>query len=156
MIFRLSTTIKNTFFAIMLIIVMLNFVSCNHPGSEDSLTENADSFSCHYFNWQYQKALRYVTPESEKWLRFEASQVHQIDVDMLKSMDEGAACEIGEVTYLNDDSLATVKVDVKNYLEKDTIGAASHIVEKTTFVLNMVYKNDKWLVKLNSVPRRLK
>ncbi|WP_237072261.1 MULTISPECIES: hypothetical protein [Prevotella] len=156
MIFRLSTTIRNTFFAIMLIIVMLNFVSCNHPGSEDSLTENADSFSCYYFNWQYQKALRYVTPESEKWLRFEASQVHQVDVDMLKSKDEGAACEIGEVTYLNDDSLATVKVDVKNYLAKDTIGADSHIVEKATFVLNMVYKNDKWLVKLNSIPRRLK
>ena len=140
----------------MLIIVMLNFVSCNHPGSENSLTENADSFSCHYFNWQYQKTLRYVTPESEKWLKFEASQVHQVDVDMLKSMDEGVACEIGEVTYLDDDSLATVKVDVKNYLEKDTIGADSHIVEKATFVLNMVYKNDKWLVKLNSVPRRLK
>jgi hypothetical protein len=140
----------------MLIIVMLNFVSCNHPGSEDSLTENADSFSCHYFNWQYQKALRYVTPESEKWLRFEASQVHHVDVEMLKSMDEGAACEIGDVTYLADDSLATVKVDVKNYLGKDTIGATSHIVEKATFVLNMVYKNDKWLVKLNSIPRRLK
>lgn len=113
-------------------------------------------FSCHYFNWQYQKALHYVTPESEKWLRFEASQVHQVDVDMLKSMEEGATCEIGEVTYLNDDSLATVKVNVTNYLEKDTIGGDSHIVGKATFVLNMVYINDKWLVNLNSIPRKLK
>ena len=140
----------------MFIIAMLNFVSCNHLGSEDGLTENADSFSCHYFNWQYQKALRYVTPGSEKWLRFEASQVHQFDVDILKSMDEGAKCEIGDVTHLNDDSMATVRVDVTNYLEKDTIGTKSHIVEKATFVLNMVYKKDKWLVNLNSIPRKLK
>lgn len=147
---------KNNFTAIMFIIVMLNFISCNHSGSEDSLTKNAVSFSSHYFNWQYQKALRYVTPESEKWLRFEASQVHQVDVDMLKSMHEGATCEIGEITYSNNDSSATVKVDVTNYLEKDTIGTNSHLVDKATFVLNMVYRNDKWLVNLNSIPRKVK
>lgn len=140
----------------MFIIAMLSFASCNHPGSEENLTDTADSFSCHYFNWQYEKAIPYTTKESEKWLRFVASQVHQVDVNMLRSMDEGASCEIGDVTYLQDDSLATVRVDVKNFLCMDTIGTKSHIVNKATFILNMVYKNEKWLVDLNSVPRKVK
>ena len=58
--------------------MMMAGSSCKHELSEEEqLRTDADSFAVNYYNWHFEKALRYCTPESEKWLRFTASNVHR-------------------------------------------------------------------------------
>ena len=47
---------------------------------ERSARAAADSFATYYFNWQFQKAARFVTDSSQVWLRYAASQVHEADI----------------------------------------------------------------------------
>lgn len=66
--------------------MMMAGSSCKHELSEEEqLRMDADSFAVNYYNWHFEKALRYCTPESEKWLRFASSNVHQADVDSLRA-----------------------------------------------------------------------
>lgn len=66
--------------------MMMAGSSCKHELSEEEqLRMDADSFAVNYYNWHFEKALRFCTPESEKWLRFTASNVHQADVDSLRA-----------------------------------------------------------------------
>src|SRR5574344_1276584 len=77
------------------LLMLLN--GCNgHQGSESQLKELADSFSNAYFNWQFKRAVPYVSNSSVVWLRYAASQVHQEDVDSLRKKAQGASCEIND------------------------------------------------------------
>lgn len=50
--------------------MMMAGSSCKHELSEEEqLRMDADSFAVNYYNWHFEKALRFCTPESEKWLR---------------------------------------------------------------------------------------
>lgn len=126
--------------------------SCHHFG-EGQLEEVADSFSVSYFNWQFARSLAYCTPESRRWLSYMASQVNQTDIDVLKAQEECATCEIGEIVYENNDSVAKVEVEVSNFLNMDTIGKVNVMVEKARFYVPVVYRNEKWKVNLTGILR---
>lgn len=135
-----------TFFA-------LAIVGCQpHEGSEEQLKEDVDSFATYYYNWHFEKALRYCTPESEKWLRYAASNVHQADIDLLHAKKEDASIEIEDIDFLDDEVSANVSVTVSNFLQMDTIGTEAHHVSQATFQLPMVMHNGKWKIKLASLP----
>ena len=61
----------------------------SHQGDEDQLENDIDSFATYYFNWQFPKTQKYCTQSSEPWLRYAASNVHQADVDLLRTKAEG-------------------------------------------------------------------
>ena len=45
-------------------------MSCQpHKGSEEQLKADIDSFATYYYNWHFEKAARFCTPESKVWLR---------------------------------------------------------------------------------------
>ena len=89
---------------ILLFCLLFVASSCEfHAGSSRQLKKQVDSFAVYYFNWQFHKAVRFVTPESEKWMSYAASQVHQADIDLLQQKELPATCEIQEITY--DDTL---------------------------------------------------
>ncbi|MCH4147264.1 MAG: hypothetical protein LKG25_03675 [Prevotella sp.] len=117
------------------------------------MKENVDSFAVHYFNWQFKESLPYCTAESGKWLRYAASQVHQPDIDILRTKSEGAGYELGDITYHDDDTTANIIINVKNYLCMDTIGKAGRLTEKATFSIPLVYRGEKWKIKMEGLPR---
>lgn len=133
-------------------IAFVMFSACDHPGDKKQMEEYADSFAIRYFNWQFKEAMPYCTGESEKWLRYAASNVHQEDVDALRGMEQGAQIEIGDIQFGSDDSMATTKITVKNYLRMDTIGKVGHVVGKAQFTLPLIYLNDKWKIHLTKLP----
>ena len=134
------------------LLMLLN--GCNgHQGSESQLKESADSFSNAYFNWQFKRAVPYVSNSSVVWLRYAASQVHQEDVDSLRKKAQGASCKINDVNFNDDDVTATVLVTVKNYLRMDTIGNVASNIDKAVFKLDMKYENNQWKVKMAGLPR---
>ncbi len=133
-------------------LLSLFLIACNgiHTNDEERLKDNVDSFATAYFNWQYKAALPFCTQESEQWLRYAASNVHQEDVDILRAQDEGASHEINEIVYNKDDSTAYARITVRNFLQMDTIGTAGHIVKEAQIRIPLVVRNKKWLVKMEA------
>ncbi len=127
--------------------------SFSHEGEEKQLKEDVDSFATYYYNWKFPDAARYCTPESRIWLRFASTNVHQADVDILKQQKEGASHTITDVDYLPNDTAATVTIEVRNYLRMDTIGKEGRIIPEATFKLPVVYRNKRWLVRMEDLPR---
>lgn len=148
--------IKNSLHCTVLFTTMLLFMACgtSHEGKEEQLEEAVDSFATAYFNWHFHDAMPYCTPNSEIWLRYAASNVHQADVDTLRNMKEGASHEIGEITFSDSGDSAIVSLQVKNFLQMDTIGTAGHLVDEALFNLSVVYSNEKWKIDLKHFPKQ--
>ena len=133
----------------LLLLVMATLIGCgeSRDGSEEQLMEVVDSFSVSYFNYDLQKAQRYSTVDSEKWLQFIATNIQQEDVDILRQQDLPATVEIGEVNYTGDSS-AIVNISVQNFLSMDSIGKAGQMTDHASFRLNALIQNGKWRIRM--------
>ena len=83
-----------------------------------------------YFNYDFQRAAKYVTSESNRWLSFAASNIYQSDVDLLREQEEGVSVEVDDYCEL-DDSTAEVILTVRNFLQRDTIGRAGRFIDES-------------------------
>lgn len=139
----------------LMMVTIIALSSCRHVsfGAESDIEATVDSFACDYFNWHFEEAARHCTPESERWLRYAASNVHQADIDLLTHQEESAQHEILEINMDENDTTATVHLTVRNYLHMDTIGTKGHFVNQADFVLNLVRRNGRWLVRMGGLPR---
>ena len=133
----------------LLLLVMTTLIGCgeSRDGSEEQLMEVVDSFSVSYFNYDLQKAQRFSTVDSEKWLQFIATNIQQEDVDILRQQDLPATVEIGEVNYTGDSS-AIVNISVQNFLSMDSIGKAGRMTDHASFRLNALIQNGKWRIRM--------
>ena len=135
-------------------LIVLCLSACHHhEGSQEQLVEYADSFSIHFYNWHFEQALKYCTPESEMWLRYAASNVHQADIDSLRAKDEDATIECDDIHYDDNDSTATIVITAKNFLQMDSIGEVAHRIDEATISIPMILRHGKWMVKMVSLPR---
>lgn len=144
---------------ILLFCLLFVASSCEfHAGSSRQLKKQVDSFAVYYFNWQFHKAVRFVTPESEKWMSYAASQVHQADIDLLQQKELPATCEIQKITYNDTLFSAIAHVTIRNYLRMDTIGKEASVIDVANFDIPLSYhsQSDKWIVNINELPRPLK
>ena len=124
-----------------------------HEGSEDQLKADVDSFANNYFNWHFPKAVKYCTQESERWLRYAASNVNETDVELLRQKPEDASIEITDIDFGDDETSATITLTVHNFLQMDTIGQEAHLVEEADFLLPMCMENGVWKVRMASLPQ---
>ena len=112
-----------------------------------------DSFACHYFNWQLDKAAKFCTPESKKWLQFAASQVQPEDLEQIRKMPDNFAYAY-EITKGSAQGVAAeVALSVENFYVLDSIGKPGHPQDKGTFHLQLVKQGETWKVSLGSLPR---
>ena len=131
----------------------LSLMSCQpHEGSEEQLKADVDSFATYYYNWHFEKAARFCTPESKVWLRYAASNVHPADIELLKAKNEDAHIEIGDIDFKEDEVSATVNLEITNFLQMDTIGKEARLINKSRLTLPMTTHNGKWKVELKQLP----
>lgn len=85
-----------------------------------------------------------------------ASQVNSEDVEALRSATEGASTEIADMDYNESDTVASIVVTVRNYLEMDSLGKAGQHRDEARFSIPMVLRQGKWKVSLSAPLRALK
>lgn len=136
--------------AAMSLLGTLLLASCSVGESEKIETSAAD-FASAYYNFRYNHALALCTRESEKWIRFQASNVRQADIDLYNSQQDSAQCSTADVE-MSDDTTATAVVDVRNYVMTDSIVRSGKIGAKAQVKLILKKRGDKWLVNLTSLP----
>lgn len=132
--------------------IALLSVACGQAGADKQVRQAADAFAAAYFDYDLAAAIPLCTPESERWLRFAASSISEADLDVLRSMDEGADASPSQIESLGD-TVATVSVAVDNYMQRDTIGRAGHVVDGQVYHFRLVQRGGKWLVSLDGLPR---
>lgn len=136
------------------LIIFTSIIALSSCGieSKNDINETVDSFSVAYFNWNFKKAIHYVTPASEKWISYAASQVTEEDVDSLRAMQSGAEIDVKDIDINDEDSTATAEVEVSNFMAMDSIGKPPYIKEKATFHLPLSCDNGIWKIALKSLP----
>ena len=132
--------------------------SCDHlPTSRGSQAENVvDSFCQTYFHYQFERAMAFTTDESHKWLVYAASNVHQEDVDIIRSQEMGPSIDVDEVVTPEKDTIGYALVTVDNHLVMDTIGTVGHLQNNIQYRLDLVKRGGKWKIKLEGLPREEK
>lgn len=132
------------------------FSACGNNQNESKLEAVVDSFAVHYFNCQYKETMPFVTRDSQKWLYYAASQMHQVDIDTLYAQTEGATHKLDNITFEGNGSCAHIRILVKNFLQLDTIGQVGHFIDNAAFKLQAIKENDKWKIKMEGLPQNEK
>ena len=104
-----------------------------------------------YFNYQFKQALDYVTPESERWMRFAASNVTQEDLNALQK--NGQAVVTLDGYYAGSDTTGTAYLNVSNWLRTDSIGRAGSRQDQASFQVSLVKRDSRWMVRMEGLPR---
>lgn len=139
---------------LMLLIAAIAVPKDCHDDDTEELEATVDSFATHFFNWQFQQALPYCTPDSRKWMRYMASQVSQADVDTLRNLPEGASVKIEDIDR-QDDSTAVASITVKNFLPMDTLGTVAAPCPEARFQLPLTRNGKGWKVVFTTLrPKR--
>ncbi len=141
--------------SIIVLLFPLFVTGCNnHPNVQSDIVDNeVNAFAEAYFNYDFKTAANHCTPESEKWLRYAASNIHQADVDMLRNAPEGASIEINDYEYDDNDTTGVAIITVNDFMRLDTIGKAGHMIDKAVFRIPIILRDGKWTVKMVNLPR---
>ena len=122
-------------------------------GTPDAAENTVTSWADAYFNFHYQDALEYTTPESGKWIRFAASNITEQDVAFIKNQDKNAQVEIIDRHMMAGDSTCSARIRVSNYVELGSFGQENKQVDNAEFQVILVHRDGKWLVKMEGLPR---
>ena len=114
---------------------------------DEEVQTTAADFAQAYFNYDYESALKLATPESEKWLRYAASNVTQAVVDLYNAQQEGVVVAIDDFYWTND-TMASVSVSVSNFVVDDSIHSAPRIADEGLFRLTLVRRDGKLAVRM--------
>lgn len=130
------------------------FAACDRSSEavKDAITQDVICFAEPYFNYQFNNAVAFCTPESRKWLVFAASNVTEADLDVLRQQAEGAEVEVSSIE-ITTDTTAMAGVDVSNFLLADSIGRPARIEAEGRFILPVVLRGGRWLVRMEGLPQ---
>ena len=134
---------------ILILIIAVMLISCKN--SQTAAEQSALQWGEAYFNYNFFEAAKHATPESERWLRFAASNVTQQDLDALSS--NGRAEVILDGYYAGADSTGIAYLRVNNWLCMDSIGSAGSRIGSCEFQVLLIKREGRWLVRMEGLPQ---
>ncbi len=129
----------------------LLMAGCGMNMSDEDARQVAVEWADAYFNCDYHAAADYVTHESEKWLRFAASNTREADLQLLR--EKPATVEADDIILASDDTLRVVKLTVSNALSPVAIGEEPGRTEEGVFAVTVVKRDAGWKVRMEGLPR---
>lgn len=125
--------------------------SCNIGQEGDDVALNvATDWADAYFNCDFHEAASYATAESERWLRFAASNTTEQDLQTVKG---GATADADDYFTAANDTLRVVTLHVRDFLKPVAVGEPAQLQEEGTFLVTVVKRDGKWKVRMEGLPR---
>ena len=121
-----------------------------NEGTPDAAENMVTSWADAYFNYHYEEALKYMTPESEKWIRFTASNITEKDVDFIRQQGNKATAEVQSRQIADGDTIGTVTIRVSNYVQLGAVGKENEVVNEGIFSVRVVKRSGKWQVRMEA------
>ena len=136
---------------LLFFLTAITMASCNVGiEGDDAALDVAANWADAYFNCDFHEAANYATPESDKWLRFAASNTTEQDLQTLEGKATATADEY--FTEAND-TLRVVTLHVRNFLKPVAVGAPAQLQEEGTFLVTVVKRDGKWKVRMEGLPQ---
>lgn len=127
-----------------------------NEGTPDAAENTVASWANAYFNYDYEEALKYMTPESEKWIRFTASNITEKDVDFISQQNNKATADVQSRQIAEGDTIGTVNIRVSNYVQLGAIGKENEVINEGIFSVQVVKRSGKWQVRMEAPLRNEK
>ena len=125
--------------------------SCNLGFEGDSAAlDVATDWADAYFNCDYHEAATYATAESDKWIRFAASNTTEQDLQTIQGQ---ATVSADDYFTVASDTLRVVTLHVRNFLKPVAIGAPAQLQEEGTFLVTVVKRDGTWKVRMEGLPQ---
>ena len=105
-----------------------------------------------YFNYDFKDASGYVTPESQKWLQFAASNVTEQELKLIQEAG-GATVTVSEGFDEANDTMRLVTLTVTNSLKTVKQGQTPELIKDGTFKVVVVKRDAGWQVRMAGLPR---
>jgi hypothetical protein len=118
---------------------------------DEAAQEAAVAWADAYFNCDFHEAAEYATPESEKWLRFAASNTTEAGLELLR--ERNARVEADDYFPVAYDTLRVIKLTVWNHLLPSVPGQEVRQAEKGEFIVTVVNRDGSWKVRMEGLPR---
>ena len=133
------------------LLTALTMASCNAGfEGDDAALDVASQWADAYFNCDFHEAANYATPESDKWLRFAASNTTEQDLQVLQG---NATATADDYFTVANDTLRVVTLHVRNFLKPAVVGSTPQLQEEGTFLVTVVKRDGKWKVRMEDLPR---
>ena len=120
-------------------------------GDDGAAGEAAVAWADAYFNCDFHQAEEYATEESDKWLRFAASNTTEADLELLR--EHPAEVEMQEYYTIANDTLRVVTLTVTNALAATAPDEDPRQDEKDTILVTVVKRDGDWKVRMEGLPR---
>lgn len=141
----------------IVIVAMLMYSCCDQSrDAKEAIRKDIIGFSNAYFNFKLEEAACFCTESSKKWISFYASNIHQTDIEVIRSQKNSAQIHIDDIIFNAEDSTGTAVVRVDNFISLDTLGKPGQIVEQSTFRINFILHNGTCLVRMEAPLRNEK
>ena len=112
--------------------------------------EVAGDWADAYFNCDFKDASGYVTPESQKWLQYAASNTTAEELKMLKDAG-GARVSVNNSFDEANDTMRLVTLNVSNVLT--TQQQKPVLAKEGIFKVTVVKRDGEWLVRMAGLPQ---
>ncbi len=136
----------------LIVFSLLALTACQlNKVTEKKAARTAEQWAEAFFQADYQEAQQYVTPESQRWLQFAASNITQHDLDLLNAADINV--EVEDILPSDNDSLVKAIINVSNYVAPALLGQESSIQQEGVFSVILVEQDGKWRVRMEGLPQ---
>ena len=128
------------------------FAGCEGGMDSDQQARHAaEEWADAYFNCDFKDASEYVTPESQKWLQYAASNT---SAEELKQLQESGGAKViaSEGFDEANDTMRLVTLNVTNSLKSSGQGTTG-IIKDATFKVEVVKRDAGWKVRMAGLPR---
>lgn len=106
-------------------------------------------FSENYFNYYFDEASQYTTPESKVVLKWRASNVNEQEISAYNTSQNAATLDMNELSYEKvNDTTAIVHCVMLNSIQRNNLDSAPYVSKQTNYALQLTKRNKKWLIKM--------
>lgn len=126
--------------------------SCGLNKEEEEIENVALRFSQCFFECKYKEAASLCTHQSEKWIKFAATNISDSDLVVFNQSQAIPQYSVTDVNVI-DDSTVSVKVEVENYLSAQSIDHKACIKPQGMYTITLRKQTGTWKVDLSCVPQ---
>ncbi len=125
------------------------FSSCqlSDTNSPDAIDKPLTAWAEAYFGFDYEEALDYMTPESEKWICFAASNITEKDITFINENNKGVKTEIIDRYIMAGDTSCSARIRVSDFVQLGFVGQENKVIDQAEYQITLVKRDRKWLVK---------
>lgn len=135
------------YYLLFALILILGSCQVSDTDTIDAVDKPLTSWADAYFGFDYQKALDYMTPESEKWIRFAASNITEKDITFINENNKGMKTEIVDRYVMAGDTSCSARIRVSDFVQLGFVGQENKVIDQAEYQITLVKRDGKWLVK---------